>query len=82
MGEPSSPESHARWLEKWAWVQLRAEQESWLHGLVADAIREGARVSEGTWFGSRSTALRAGGAGWSELREALLAETRARARRW
>ncbi|MHB1894766.1 MAG: hypothetical protein ACYCTZ_14970 [Candidatus Dormibacteria bacterium] len=53
-------------------VQLRADQESWLQGPVA--IREGLRVSEGDVLRLVIDRLRADGAGWSELREAVLTE--------
>ena len=62
-------------------VQLRADQEAWLHGLVADAIREGMRVSEGDVLRLALDRLRVGGAGWPDLRDALAAETRARTQR-
>jgi hypothetical protein len=56
-------------------VQLRAEQESWLHDLIADAIHEGDLLRPAL------DRLRADKAGWSELREAVLEETQARAGR-
>ncbi len=62
-------------------VQLRADQESWLNGFVADAMREGVRVSEGDVLRLALDRLRAGGAGWPELREAVAGEIRARTRR-
>ena len=62
-------------------IQLRSDQEGWLHGLIADALREGVRVSEGDVLRVAVDRLRAGRAGWSELRDAVLAETRSRARR-
>ncbi len=62
-------------------IQLRADQESWLNDLVADAMREGVRVSEGDVLRLALDRLRAGGAGWHELRDAVVAETRARTRR-
>lgn len=62
-------------------VQLRADQETWLHGLVADAIREGVRVSEGDVLRLALDRLRAGKAEWAELREAILAEIQQRSRR-
>lgn len=62
-------------------VQLRVEQESWLHAVVADALREGVRVSEADVVRVAVDLLRTGKAGWPELRKAVLAETRERARR-
>jgi hypothetical protein len=62
-------------------IQLRSDQESWLHGLIADALREGIRVSEGDVLRVAVDRLRTRGAGWAELGEAVLAETRQRSRR-
>jgi hypothetical protein len=62
-------------------VQLRSDQESWLHGLIADALREGIRVSEGDVLRVAVDRLRTGQASWPELKEAILAETRGRSRR-
>ena len=62
-------------------VQLRSEQEEWLHRILADGLREGVRVSEADVVRVAMDRLREGTAGWSELREAILAETKQRARR-
>ncbi len=62
-------------------VQLREDQETWLNGLVADAIREGVRFSEGDVLRLALDRLREGKADWAALREAILAETKARTRR-
>jgi hypothetical protein len=52
-----------------------------LHAVVADALREGVRVSEADVVRVAVDLLRTGKAGWPELRKAVLAETRERARR-
>ncbi len=62
-------------------VQLRSEQEEWLHRILADGLREGIRVSEADVVRVAMDRLREGKAGWSELREAILVETKQRARR-
>ena len=62
-------------------VQLRSEQEEWLHRILADGLREGVRVSEADIVRVAMDRLREGKAGWSELREAILAETKQRSRR-
>ena len=62
-------------------VQLRSEQEEWLHRILADGLREGVRVSEADVVRVAMDRLREGKAGWSELREAILVETKQRARR-
>ena len=62
-------------------VQLRVEQEEWLHRIVADGLRDGVRVSEADVVRVAMDRLREGKAGWSELREAILAETKQRSRR-
>jgi hypothetical protein len=49
--------------------------------LIADALREGIRVSEGDVLRVAVDRLRTRGAGWAELGEAVLAETRQRSRR-
>lgn len=62
-------------------VQLRVEQEEWLHRIVADGLRDGVRVSEADVVRVAMDRLREGRAGWSELREAILTETKQRSRR-
>ena len=62
-------------------VQLRVEQEEWLHRIVADGLRDGVRVSEADVVRVAVDRLREGRAGWSELRDAILAETKQRSRR-
>ena len=62
-------------------VQLRVEQEEWLHRIVADGLRDGVRVSEADVVRVAMDRLREGKAGWSALRGAILAETKQRARR-
>lgn len=62
-------------------VQLRVEQEEWLHRIVADGLRDGVRVSEADVVRVAMDRLREGRAGWSELREAIFAETKQRSRR-
>lgn len=62
-------------------VQLRVEQEEWLHRIVADGLRDGVRVSEADVVRVAMDRLRERKAGWPELREAILAETKQRSRR-
>ena len=62
-------------------VQLRVEQEEWLHRILADGLRDGVRVSEADVVRVAMDRLREGRAGWSELRDAILAETKQRSRR-
>jgi hypothetical protein len=62
-------------------VQLRAEQETWLHTIVATALSQGVRVSEADVVRVAVDRLRTGKASWPELKEAILAETRGRSRR-
>jgi hypothetical protein len=62
-------------------VTLSPEQDRWMRGILADALRDGVRLSEGDVLKLALDRLRAGVAGWSELREAVLVEAKARTRR-
>lgn len=80
--KPSLPASSApAYAARRGKIQLRSDQERWLHGLIADALRESVRVSEGDVLRVAVDRLRARGAGWTELRESILAETRQRSQR-
>lgn len=61
--------------------QLRADQEAWLSACLVEAMRAGVRVSEEDVLRVAADRLRAGDAGWAQLREAILAEMRARRQR-
>jgi hypothetical protein len=52
-----------------------------MRGILADAIRDGVRLSEGDVLKLALDRLRASKADWSDLREAILTEFRQRSRR-
>ncbi|MHB1527005.1 MAG: hypothetical protein ACYCZN_12145 [Candidatus Dormibacteria bacterium] len=52
-----------------------------MRGILADALRDGVRLSEGDVLKLALDRLRAHGAGWSDLQADLAAETKARTRR-
>jgi hypothetical protein len=62
-------------------LPVTAEQDLWLRTVCAAALADGTRLSEATVLKLALDRLRAGGVGWPALREAVLAETRQRARR-
>ena len=62
-------------------VTLNPEQDLWMRGVLADALRDGVRLSEGDVLKLALDRLRAHGAGWSDLQADLAAETKARTRR-
>lgn len=62
-------------------LPLAAEQDLWLRTVCASALADGTRLSEAAVLRLALDRLRARGAGWPDLREALAAETRARTRR-
>ncbi len=62
-------------------LPVTAEQDLWLRTVCASALADGTRLSEATVLRLALDRLRAGGAGWSELRDAVAGETRARTRR-
>jgi len=62
-------------------AQLRAEQETWLHTIVATTLSQGVRVSEADVVRVVVDRLRTGNASGPELKEAILGETRGRSRR-
>ncbi len=62
-------------------VTLNPDQDLWMRGILADAIRDGVRLSEGDVLKLALDRLRASKADWSDLREAILTEFRQRSRR-
>ena len=62
-------------------LPLTAEQDLWLRTIRASALADGTRLSEATVLRLALERLRAGGAGWPELEEVALNETRQRTRR-
>ena len=62
-------------------LPVTAEQDLWLRMVCASALADGTRLSEATVLRLALDRLRAGGAGWPELRDAVVGETRARTQR-
>ncbi|MDA8332012.1 MAG: hypothetical protein M0027_12610 [Candidatus Dormibacteraeota bacterium] len=62
-------------------MTLNPDQDLWMRGILADAIRDGVRLSEGDVLKLALDRLRASKADWSDLREAILTEFRQRSRR-
>lgn len=78
---PQPPAARPTFAERVSRVQLRADQEAWLRRLLGEAMAAGEHVAEADVLRVALDHLREGKTGWSALREAVLAETRQRARR-
>lgn len=59
-------------------LPVTAEQDLWLRTVCASALADGTRLSEAAVLRLALDRLRAGGGGWPELREVVLAEARQR----